>query len=133
MKFEDIKGNTKLHIGCKKEYLSDWINVNTNPDDIDVVCDATWNLTSIVYWQKESFDVIYAESFLYDLQVVDTQADIMLASYKHILKKDGYLVIGLDLPEYITKISPWLKKLGFKHVIFFDVSDVNDKKYLPVS
>lgn len=131
MEFEDFKGDIRLHIGCAKEYMEGWINVNTNPDDTFVECDASWDLETIVFWKKDSIDLIYVEDFLDDIQKKEKNVDLMLASYKHILKPNGNLLIGLTYPAYIYRIAPWLEKLGLKNVFYFDNSDISMKRYIP--
>lgn len=130
MEFEELKGDIRLHIGCAKEYLKGWINVNTNPDDTFIECDATWDLETIVFWRKHSIDLIYVENFLEDLQVKEKNVDLMLATYNHILKPTGKLVIGMESPAYIYRISPWLDKLGLKNILYFDNSDIENKRQI---
>lgn len=132
MKFQDFaKGDVKIHIGCEKDYLEDWINVNSNPENTNIECDATWNLSTIAFWKKDSADVIFAENFLEDIERNSESVEVMLASYKHMLKPKGKLLIGLSNPAYVNKIAPWLKGLGFINVECFDSSS-SDFEHIPV-
>lgn len=117
---KDTNTKIKLHFGCGNNYLDDWINIDNNSDnniqklDLDLDLDFKKPLP----FKENCADTIYDAQFLERIKLGPTFIEFLLSYFKHILKPNGLLKIGLSDMKHKEKLEPWLKKLGFPKLEF---------------
>lgn len=88
----------KLHIGCGKNQLDNWINLDLkkNQGITDIVWDAS---EGFPFLKNESCSFIYNEHFLEHLNI--QQAEVFLSECYRVLKLGGVLRIAMPSLEHI--------------------------------
>lgn len=122
---KDKDSKIKLHLGCGNNYLNDWINIDNMLDKYVIKLDINWNFKTPLPFKKHCVDIIYDREFLGRLEQGPKFIKSLLSCFKHILKEDGVLKVGLYDMDYKPKIENWLKNLGFKNLEFCATVEIN--------
>jgi predicted SAM-dependent methyltransferase len=92
----------KLHVGCGKNYLESWINLDNNSDYNIFRLDINHDMRDPLPFHNNTFDFIYNEHFLEHLEVEEGKA--VLKDFMRVLKKGGVLRIAMpDLAVTVDK------------------------------
>ncbi len=100
---KDIKGDTKIHLGCGDKRLKNYINIDGVPTEgSDMVMDVT-DLSVI---SSNSISEIFMKSVFEHFY--RHQQDQILREYHRVLKKGGKLVISV--PDFDIAIDAYVRK-----------------------
>ena len=79
----------KLHLGCGKNYMKDYINI----DIISNIADIKIDINDLSLYETESVDEIYASHVLEHFKLI--QLPVLLKEWNRVLKKNGLLRIAV--------------------------------------
>lgn len=107
----------KLHVGCEKVYLNNWINIDLDSPKADLIHD----LRQPLPYEDNSVDLIYNEHFIEHLTA--EEGVNLLKEMLRILKKGGIIRIATPDLDYLVfkyffrwKKQEWIEKYGYSHI-----------------
>lgn len=87
----------KIQIGCGKNLLNDYINIDLNEQ-----CDVYWDIRKGLPFENESLNEIFSEHVFEHMDYPISANKFLSESYRT-LRKEGYIIIGVPDCDYPLK------------------------------
>ncbi len=116
-----IKGNPtlRLHLGCGRQILPDYINIDLyNP-----AADLKMDITDLTYFEDESIDEIFMNAVFEHLYTFEQRK--ALAEWHRVLKPNGILKIH-SIPDFDEVIKAYIRKAPGNGSPIFDLREVQN-------
>lgn len=94
----------KLHLGCGKNYIEGWVNIDNNSDRNIEKLDFKYDLRKRLPFGDNSVDFIFNEHFLEHLTVEEGQ--IAIREFYRVLKPNG--VLRIAMPDLKKSVESYL-------------------------